>query len=46
MAQWMSSYNSIERSGDRSTTLSLQWLDFCKVTPLQQHSRKIQAHAM
>jgi len=46
MAQWMSSYNSIEISRDRSTSLSLQWLDCCQVTPRQLHSRKIQVHAM
>jgi len=46
MAQWMLSDNSINWSGYRSTTLSLQWPDCWQVTPRQQHNRNIQAHAM
>jgi len=45
MLQWKLSDNLIKRSGYRSTTLSLQWLDCWQVTPRQQHSCKIQAHA-
>jgi len=46
MAQWMLSDNSINWSGYRSITLSLQWLDCWQDTPRQQHSRNIQAHVM